>query len=65
MTDMQVTINKRIKSLLNAHANNLLEGVDIGDGMLRAILQRAKKPITDEEFVRQEVALWEQRYPDK
>lgn len=62
--DMQTIIERRIKGLENANANNLLEGIDIGEEAFQAILQRAKQPISDEEFVRRETALWDQKYPD-
>ena len=63
--DMQAIIDARVRSIRNAHANNLLEGIDLGADFLEAVLQRARQPISDEEFVRRETALLDQKYPDK
>ena len=63
--EMQKIIDARVRSIRNAHANNLLEGIDLGADFLEAVLQRARQPISDEEFVRRETALLDQKYPDK
>lgn len=58
----QEEIDRRIKALKNAYANNLLEGVDIGYEYHMATLQRAKEPISTEEFVRRENKLLDEEY---
>ena len=63
--DMHAIIDARVRSIRNAHANNLLEGIDLGADFLEAVLQRAKQPISDEEFTKRELALWKKKYPVK
>lgn len=60
--DMQAIIDARVQSIRNAYANNLLEGIDVGADFLEAILQRAKQPISDKEFTKRELALWDKRW---
>ena len=60
--DMQTIIDARVQSIRNAYANNLLEGIDVGADFLEAILQRAKQPISDEDFAKRELALWDKRW---
>jgi hypothetical protein len=52
--DMQKLIAERIESLEQAHANNLIEGLDVGDEIFADMLERARQPISDEEFSRRE-----------
>ena len=59
---MQNCINTRLAALREAHANCLIESMDMGAGTLAAMLERASAPISDEEFVRREHALWLQRW---
>jgi hypothetical protein len=56
-TAMQATIAARVEAIRQAHANNLIEGLDMGEGVLQAMLQRAREPISNEEFTRREEAL--------
>ena len=55
---MQSRINTRLDTLREAHANCLIESMDMGAGTLAAMLERASAPISDEECVRREHALW-------
>ena len=55
--DMQAVIEKRIEALTEAHANNLIEGLDMGDDVLAAKIERARQPISNDEFVRREVEI--------
>lgn len=55
---MQNCINTRLNTLREAHANCLIESMDMGAGTLAAMLERASAPISDEEFVQREHALW-------
>jgi hypothetical protein len=59
---MQETIAARVEAIREAHANNLIENMDMGAGVLEAMLQRAREPISNEEFTRREEALWLQRH---
>lgn len=63
--DMQTIIASRIKSIRQSHANNLIEGMDMGADALEGMIQHAREPISDEEFVAREVAMIQQRYPLK
>ena len=59
---MQETIAARVEAIRQAHANNLIENMDMGADALEAMLQRAREPISNEEFTRREKALWLQRH---
>ena len=59
---MQELIEARVESILQAHANNLIEGLDMGDDALQAMLQRAREPVSNEEFTRREEAIWLEKY---
>jgi len=61
-TAMQALIAARVEAILQAHANNLIENMDMGADVLAAMLERAREPISNEEFTRREEALWLQRY---
>ena len=58
---MQAIIDARVEAIEQAHANNLIEGLDMAAGVLDAMLERAREPISNEEFTRREKALWLQR----
>jgi DNA-directed RNA polymerase sigma subunit (sigma70/sigma32) len=64
MTDsnMRAVIAIRVENIRQAHANNLIENMDMGVDALNAMLERAREPISDEEFVRREEALWLERH---
>ena len=51
-------IEARLHTLQEARANCALEGVSMGDDAFAALLQRARAQVSNEEFVRREVALW-------
>ena len=55
---MQNCINTRLATLREAHANCLIESMDMGADTLAAMLERASAPISNEEFVQRENALW-------
>ena len=55
---MQNCINTRLATLREAHANCLIESMDMGADTLAAMLERASAPISNEEFVQREHALW-------
>ena len=55
---MQNCINTRLAALREAHANCLIESMDMGADTLAAMLERASAPISNEEFVQREHALW-------
>jgi hypothetical protein len=59
---MQAIINARVEAIEQAHANNLIEGLDAGTDWLSDLLARAREPVTDEEFTRREEVLWRQEY---
>ena len=48
-------IEQRIKALKEAHISNQIEGADMGDSAFSTMLERARAPITNEEFERQEL----------
>ena len=56
--NMQNCINTRLATLREAHANCLIESMDMGADTLAAMLERASAPISNEEFVQREHALW-------
>ena len=60
--DMQAVIAARVAAILQAHANNLIEGLDMGAEALEAMLQRAREPVSNEAFTRREKALWLERH---
>ncbi len=53
---MKNTIEKRIDKLKEARANNMLEGLHINADEFDKLLERAREPISDNEFVEKEVA---------
>ena len=59
---MQAIIDARVEAIEQAHANNLIEGLDAGTDWLSDLLERAREPVTDEEFTRREEVLWRQEY---
>jgi hypothetical protein len=59
---MQKTIAARVEAIHQAHANNLISNMDMGTDVFEAMLQRAREPISNEEFTRREQALWLQRH---
>lgn len=60
--NIQAVIAARVEAILEAHANNLIEGLDMGEETLSAMLERAKEPISNEEFVRRSKELLQKRY---
>ncbi|MDR1164469.1 MAG: hypothetical protein LBO66_01105 [Deltaproteobacteria bacterium] len=54
-------IDARVEAIRQARANNLIEGLNMGEDVFRGILERAREPISDEEFERREKILWRQR----
>lgn len=59
---MQATIADRVEAIRQAHANNLIENLDMGTEVFEAMLQRAREPVSNEEFTRREEALWLERH---
>jgi len=59
---MQSLIQARVEAIKQAHANNLIENMDMGADVLAGMLERAREPISNEEFTRREKALWRQRH---
>ncbi|MDR1274876.1 MAG: hypothetical protein LBL72_00565 [Candidatus Accumulibacter sp.] len=59
---MQEMIDARIEAIAQAHANNLIEGLDMGEDVFKGMLERAREPISTEEFQRREKILWRQRH---
>jgi hypothetical protein len=55
-------IAARVEAIRQAYANNLIENMDAGADVLEAMLERAREPISNEEFTRREEALWLQRH---
>jgi hypothetical protein len=49
---MQPIINARVKGLYEAHANNLISGLDMGQERFDRMLALAKQPISNEEYTR-------------
>jgi len=62
---MQAVIAARVEAIRQAHANNLIENMDMGADVLAAMLERAREPISNEEFTRREKILWLQRHQVK
>lgn len=62
VANMDATIAARIEAILESHANNMIEQMDMGADVLAALLERARESISDEEFVRREEMLWQQRH---
>ena len=54
---MQKIIDARVHSIREAHANCLLEGIDMGSDVLNGMLARAREPVSNEEFKKREYAL--------
>lgn len=54
-------IEKRIKALKEIHASNRIEGV-VDEEEHLAILERAKEPISNEEFVEKELVRFYAKY---
>lgn len=53
---IELTIKNRLDGLKAAHASNKIENVDMGEVEFNAMLERAKEPISDEEFAFKEVS---------
>lgn len=53
----QAVITARLEAITEAHASNLIEGLDMGVEVLAAKLARARQPISNELFVRQEMQI--------
>ena len=60
--DMQAIIERRIKAIKDANSNSVIEGIDPGLDELEQMLQRAREPISNEEFTRRELALWHKKW---
>lgn len=56
--NMKEIIEARVEAIRQAHANNLIENMDMGADVLEAMLERAREPISNEEFTRREEAIW-------
>ena len=56
-TAMQAIIDARVEAIRQAHANNLIENLDMGEEVFQAMLQRAREPVSNEEFTRREKIL--------
>jgi hypothetical protein len=52
--DMAQIIAVRVNGLKEAHANNLIEGLDVGADVFAEMLERAMQPISDEEYTNRE-----------
>lgn len=48
--ELKGVIEARVQAILDAHANNLIEGVDMGADGLAMLLTLARKPVSNEEF---------------
>jgi hypothetical protein len=59
---MQAVIEARVEAIREAYANNLIEGLDAGADVLESMLERAREPISNEEFTRREKILCFQRH---
>jgi len=59
---MQHIIAARVQAIKQAHANNLIENMDMGADVLAGMLEHASEPISNEEFTRREEILWRQRH---
>lgn len=59
--DIEAVINNRIKAIKTAHASNRIEGV-VDEEEHIAMLERAKEPISDEEFTYREMSRIYARY---
>ena len=59
---MQAIIDARVEAIRQAHANSLISNLDMGEEVFQAMLQRAREPVSNEEFTRREEALMMQRY---
>ena len=60
----EISMN-RIKRLHESRANNRLEGIEGDPQAFAALLERAKAPISDEEFVLQEKSAIFAKYSPK
>ena len=60
--EMQEIINTRVKNILEVHANCLIEDIDVGSDTLNSILERAREPISNEEFEKRELAILFKKY---
>ena len=60
--EMQKIIDTRVKNVLEAHANCLIEGIDMGKDVLNGVLERAREPISNEEFEKRELAILYKKY---
>jgi hypothetical protein len=55
-------VANRIEDILEAHANNLIENLDMGEKALSLMLERAQEPIDNDEFVKRGKKLLLERY---
>jgi hypothetical protein len=55
--ELKAVVEARVQALLDAHANNMIEGLDSGAGWRKAILELARLPISNEEFAARAEAL--------
>lgn len=53
--DIETIIKNRLAGLKTAHASNKIENVDMSEAEFNAMLERAKEPISDEEFAEREI----------
>ena len=59
--DIEIIIEKRIKAIKEMHASNRIECV-VDENAHLAMLERAKEPISNEEFAEREVKRVYERY---
>lgn len=59
--NMDKIIEKRIKAIKEIHASNRIEGI-VDEEEHLAILERAKEPISNEEFVEKELVRFYAKY---
>ena len=48
--ERKAVVEARVQAILDAHANNLIESLDVGADWLEATLKLARLPISNEEF---------------
>ena len=59
---MDTKIAARLNALREANANSSIEGITMSDADFSCLLERACKPVSDEDFVEREVALWREKW---
>ncbi|HDX1111706.1 TPA: hypothetical protein RNX49_002269 [Pasteurella multocida] len=59
--EIDTIIKKRIKAIKEIHASNRIEGI-VDEEEHLAILERAKEPISNEEFVEKELVRFYAKY---